>query len=51
LFFVSQWEQGSDDKKWAKENEERKSAKLTFHHHTFWDTLTLRSYSLGAPTL
>jgi hypothetical protein len=27
LFFGSQWEESSDDK-----NEERKSAKLTFHH-------------------
>jgi hypothetical protein len=51
LFFVSQWEQSSDDKKCAKENEERKSAKLTIHHNTFWDTPMLRSYSVGAPTL
>jgi hypothetical protein len=59
-----------------KINEERKSAKLVFHHvakkkdvyvtasehrccndysrcfnHTFWDTLTLRSYIVGAPTM
>jgi hypothetical protein len=49
--FLSQWELSSDDKKCAKENEERKSAKLSIHHHTFWDTSTLRSYSVGAPTL
>jgi hypothetical protein len=51
LFFVSQWEQSFDDKKCMKENEERKSVKLTFYHPTFWDTPTLRSYSVGAPTL
>jgi hypothetical protein len=32
LFFVGQWEQRSDNKKCAKQNEERKSAKLAFHH-------------------
>jgi hypothetical protein len=51
LFSLSQWEQSSADKKCEKENEARKSAKLTIHHHTVWDTSTLRSYSVGAPTL
>jgi hypothetical protein len=32
IVFISQWEQSSDDKKSAKLNEERKSAKLKFHH-------------------
>jgi hypothetical protein len=48
LFFESQWEQSSDDKKMREINEEIKSAKLTIHHHTLWDTPTLRSYSVGA---